>query len=200
MSNVVDSVQDDRNPKNFHENVDIKALDQENDRKMYEKLQEDERHTFDIGDKISDITLPEKEVDTDIQLDKQFIEPLLTSEEEGVTQSKTKSVQNITSPLNKPIPKQSQDIAQPQKSSEISVLERFNTQDKVITTIHVKCGEILKLKAMNREGIWDICKKIPPYADSLCRPHPRPPDIPLLNISKKLLNLDMDLNHSDMRN
>ena len=48
LSNVGNCVQYDRNPKNFHE-LNIKALDQEkNHKKMYEKLQENERQILDI--------------------------------------------------------------------------------------------------------------------------------------------------------
>ena len=45
-------MQYDRDPKDLHE-LDIKALDQENDRKMYEELHEDKRQTLDMdfGDK-----------------------------------------------------------------------------------------------------------------------------------------------------
>ena len=68
----------------------------------------------------------------------------------------------MTLPPNKPIPKQSQDIAQLQIYSEISLLERSKTQDKLITTTHARFVEIFKLKEMNREGMQDIIKEIPP--------------------------------------
>ena len=47
FSNVVNYVQYDRNPKNFHE-LNAKALDQKNHKKMYDKLKDDERQTLDI--------------------------------------------------------------------------------------------------------------------------------------------------------
>ena len=47
LSNVVNYVQYDRNPKNFYD-LYIKALDQKNHRKMYDKLKDDERLTLDI--------------------------------------------------------------------------------------------------------------------------------------------------------
>ena len=45
LSNVVNYVQYDRNSKKFHELV-VKALDQENHREMYEKLQDYVRQTL----------------------------------------------------------------------------------------------------------------------------------------------------------
>ena len=42
VSNVVNYVQYDRNPKNFHE-LNVKALDQKNHKKIYDKLKDDER-------------------------------------------------------------------------------------------------------------------------------------------------------------
>ena len=117
----------------------------------------------------------DKEVDTDIQLKKRVLKPPAThSEEKGVTQSEPQLVQNMTVLPDTPIPKQSQETAQPQISSDISSFERTETQDKVITRSHAKFGQILKLKAMNRECIWDIIKEIPPYGDPLCIPSPRP--------------------------
>ena len=42
LSNVVNYLQYDRNPKNFHE-LNVKALDKKNHKKMYDKLKDDER-------------------------------------------------------------------------------------------------------------------------------------------------------------
>ena len=47
LSNVVNHVQYDRNQKDFYE-LNVKALDQKNHRKMYDKLKEDERQTLEI--------------------------------------------------------------------------------------------------------------------------------------------------------
>ena len=47
LSNIVNYVQYDINPKNFHE-LNNKALDQKNDKKMYEKLKDDKGQTLDI--------------------------------------------------------------------------------------------------------------------------------------------------------
>ena len=51
LSNVVNYVQYDRNPKNFYE-LDVKALDQKNHRKLYDKLKDAERQALkiDFGD------------------------------------------------------------------------------------------------------------------------------------------------------
>ena len=42
LCNIVNYVQYDRNPKNFHD-LDVKAMDQKNDRKIYDRLKEDDR-------------------------------------------------------------------------------------------------------------------------------------------------------------
>ena len=47
LSNVVNYVQYDRNPKNLHE-LKMKALDHKNHKKMYEKLKEVKRKTLDV--------------------------------------------------------------------------------------------------------------------------------------------------------
>ena len=47
LSNVVDYVQYDRNHKNFC-NLDIKALDQINHRKIYDRLQEEEGQVLEL--------------------------------------------------------------------------------------------------------------------------------------------------------
>ena len=47
LGNIVNYVQYDRNPKNFHE-LNIKVLDQKSHRKMYDKLKDDKRQRLDI--------------------------------------------------------------------------------------------------------------------------------------------------------
>ena len=47
LSNVVNYVQYDRNPKSFYE-LNVKALYQKNHRKMYDNLKDDERQTLEI--------------------------------------------------------------------------------------------------------------------------------------------------------
>ena len=42
LSNVVNYVQYDRNPKDFY-NLDIKAINQKNHRKIYDRLKEEDR-------------------------------------------------------------------------------------------------------------------------------------------------------------
>ena len=42
LCNIVNYVQYDRNPKNFHD-LDVKAMDQKNHRKIYDRLKEDDR-------------------------------------------------------------------------------------------------------------------------------------------------------------
>ena len=45
--NVVNYVQYDRNPKNFYDSV-IKASDQKNHRKIYDRLQEEDRQVLEL--------------------------------------------------------------------------------------------------------------------------------------------------------
>ena len=168
----------------------VKALDQEFVSIIYENLQDKERHTS----------------DTDIQLDKQVIRPVITSEEEkqvvylpttnseqdSETLSKPKMVQSVSLLVDTPNPLQI--IAQPKVVPQISLIDKSGTQGKLITMTHAIFGEILKLKSMKRVGIQKIIKEIPPYTDPLCIPPPRPPEIPLLRFQRKLLNLNMEIN------
>ena len=48
LSNVVNYLQYDRNPKIFYD-LDIKTLDQKNPKKIYEILKEDDRHILQLG-------------------------------------------------------------------------------------------------------------------------------------------------------
>ena len=47
LSNVVNYVQYDRNPKDFY-NLDINAVDQKNHRKIYDRLKEEDRQVFEL--------------------------------------------------------------------------------------------------------------------------------------------------------
>ena len=50
LSNIVNYVQYDRNPRDFY-NLDVKALDQKNHRKIYDRLKEDRQVIeMDFGD------------------------------------------------------------------------------------------------------------------------------------------------------
>ena len=136
---MLDSVKNDRNSKKFPENVDVKTLDQEFDRKMYKNLQDEERNTLDIGDKISDITLPDRELYTPIQQEKQVIKPVITSEVKDVSQNesrlgqvsmglKRKLESHMSSLLDTPISPQT--ISQPKIVPEISLVQMSETQSK----------------------------------------------------------------------
>ena len=85
-------------------------------------------------------------------------------------------------PPDIPIPKQSQNIAQPKIVSEVSLLERSKTQDKFIPIPHARSGKVLKPKMINRECIRHISTDIPPHTDPFYRP---PPDIPLQKFLRK---------------
>ena len=47
LSDVVNHVQYDRNPKDFH-NLDVKAIDQKNHRKIYDRLKEEDRQVLEL--------------------------------------------------------------------------------------------------------------------------------------------------------
>ena len=47
LSNVVIYVQYDRNPRDFY-NLDIKVIDQENYRKIYDRLEEEDRQVMEL--------------------------------------------------------------------------------------------------------------------------------------------------------
>ena len=51
LSNIVNNIQYDRNPKNFYE-LNIKAIDQKNHRKMYDRLKDEDIQVLEleIGD------------------------------------------------------------------------------------------------------------------------------------------------------
>ena len=52
LSNIVNYAQYDRNLRNFHE-LDIKAIDQKNQREMYDRLKDEDRQVLqlDFGNK-----------------------------------------------------------------------------------------------------------------------------------------------------
>ena len=47
LSNVVNYVQYDRYPKDFY-NLDVKAIDQENQRKIHDRLKEEDRQVLEL--------------------------------------------------------------------------------------------------------------------------------------------------------
>ena len=47
ISNVINYVQYDRNPTDFY-NLDVKAIDQKNHRKIYDRLKEEDRQVIEI--------------------------------------------------------------------------------------------------------------------------------------------------------
>ena len=53
---------------------------------------------------------------------------------------------------------------------EVSLPERYRTQDKFIPVPQVRPGEDPKYRIINRVSIWNISKEIPPYTDPIYRP------------------------------
>ena len=113
------------------------------------------------------------------------------SQEKVVTQSKSGLGQGMSLLPDKPFPKQPQNIAQPKIVPGVSLPEKSRTQDKFISLTLARSKEVLKSKMVSKE--------IPPYTDQFYRPPPRPPDIPLQKFVRKLLDLDTDINHLNMR-
>ena len=50
------------------------------------------------------------------------------------------------------------------------------------------------LKIVKRKTIQDISREIPAYADPIYRPPPKPTEISLQEIPRKLMDLDTDIN------
>ena len=48
LSNIVNYVQNDRNPKNYYE-LNIKIIDKKNHRKMYNRLKDEDRQVLELG-------------------------------------------------------------------------------------------------------------------------------------------------------
>ena len=120
-----------------------------------------------------------KGIDTIVQSEKQIIKPIITSEVKGVNHNKSGIGLGMSLLPDKPIPQQPQYIAQPKVVLEVSLPEWFRTQDKFIPVPWVRSREDPMSRIVNGENIWNISNEIPPYADPIYRPPPRPPDIPL---------------------
>ena len=52
----------------------------------------------------------------------------------------------------------------------------------------------LNSRTIKRKTIEDISRKIPTYPDPIYRPPPKPTEIPLQEIPRKLMDFDMDIN------
>ena len=53
-------------------------------------------------------------------------------------------------------------------------------------------------RTIRSKGIQDIRNKIPAYADPICRPPPKPTEIPFQVIPRKLTNLEIDALEQDI--
>ena len=57
-----------------------------------------------------------------------------------------------------------------------------------------RSGSNLNSRMVKRKTIQDISREIPMYTDPIYRPPPKPTEIPLQEITRKLMDLDMDIN------
>ena len=137
---------------------------------------------------VSDIILQEVykvdvEIHRDMQLEKQVIFPptIYSAEDMGVTLSQPRLVKNMSPLPDKPIPHYLKHVTQPKVVSHISSLETSETQDKIITTTHAEFGKNMKLKLMNREGMWGIIEEIPTYINPVYRSSCRSSDLQNVN-------------------
>ena len=153
--------------------------------------------------KSSGITLPavhgiDKGVDPKVQPEKQVIKPIIASEAKGVTQNKPRLGQGragikrkvkvqIFLQLSKPIQLTEQQILQhPQNTAQPKTSSDSRPQTKYIPVPQTRSGEQSIPKMISRD--------IPPYPDPICRPPPKPAEIPMQESLRKLTDLDVDIN------
>ena len=99
----------------------------------------------------------------------------------------------------KPISPQPQNLAQPEITSNISVPDSSQIHDRFIPVPNYiipqrRSGDDSNSKANKRKTIQDMSREIPAYTDSIYRPPPKPAEITLQEIPRKLMDLDTDIN------
>ena len=177
--------------------------------------------------KSSGITLPEvhgvdKGIDPNILPEKQVIKPIITSEVKGITQAKPglgQGIAVIKQKIKLPVPpllhkhhiqekekrilQQPQNLAQPKITLKVPVPDSSQIHetftpvpDYVIPK--TGSGDDSNFRTIKRKTIQDISREIPTYSDPIYRPPPKPAEIPLQEIPRKLTDLDRDI-HSDFK-
>ena len=91
----------------------------------------------------------------------------------------------MSSPLDEPIQstgepilQQPQNTAQPKTALKVSVPENSRPHDKFIPVPQTRSRDNSKSRSVNRNGIQSISREVPPYADPIHRPPPKPAEIP----------------------
>ena len=88
---------------------------------------------------------------------------------------------------------------QPKTASKFSVQESSGPHDKFIPVPnyvipHTRSGDDSKSRTIKRKTIQDISREIPAYTDPNYRPPPKPAEIPLQEIPRKLMDLHTGIN------
>ena len=99
----------------------------------------------------------------------------------------------------KPISQQPQNLAQPKITSKVPISESSQIHDKIIPVPDyiiplTTSGDDWKSRMVKRKTIQNISREIPTYPDPIYRLPPKPTEIPLQEIPRKLMDLDMDIN------
>ena len=87
---------------------------------------------------------------------------------------------------------------QPNTASKISVQESSRLHYKFIPVPNyiipqTRSGDDSKSRTVKREGIQNISREIPAYTDPIYRHPPKPAEITLQEIPRKLMDLDTDI-------
>ena len=100
--------------------------------------------------------------------------------------------------LNKPI-WSTEELILPQSQNTSKKASKVSFSDsrphtKIIPVPQTRSREDSKPKTVNRGNIWKVRREIPPYTDPMYRSPPKPVEIPLQEILRKLMDLDTDIN------
>ena len=84
-------------------------------------------------------------------------------------------------------------------TSKVPVPESSQIHDKFIPLLHyinpqTRYGDDSNSRMVKRKFIQNISREIPTYPDPIYRPSPKPTEIPLQEIPRKLMDLDVDVN------
>ena len=136
------------------------------------------------------MTLPEVyRVDTEIHSDVQLDTPMIKLEEKCVPQSKPKLVWDMALLHDTPTPPQT--IAQPMTEQMVLLPDRA-LQGKLIPITHASQRETFRSESVRKET--------PTYTDSICRHSSKPPDKQNSQLTRILLDLEMNLDTDNPHN
>ena len=85
-------------------------------------------------------------------------------------------------------------MAQPKTTLKVSFQESSRPHDKFIQVPQMRSRDVSKPRIVNKGSIQIFSREIPASADPIYRPPPKPAEITLQEILRKLMDLDMDIN------